>query len=1025
MKFKKSRMTSWVLVLSLIIGLLVMPMEQVNAVGTQPESANVLVNGGFEQGEDGNVPGWGPEGASQGVTLSGSVHAEGSKSLRVEDNSTTQSFGAVSDAVASSPFANVVLNVMVRPETGSDGKADLRFYDAEGKLLSIVSGLVNGPVNEWTDLRVATAAPKGSTHVRVAIYIPNEKTGTLYADNVRLTVSEAPGTVTNLGQQSIALTIMTASYGKDKNGRDVMYTVVQGDPAQFVVSDVATKEVLLTKPLVALDGSHVTAAWAITTASDNKVYAGSTPNGTLFQFDPATETMRTIGKPVASDTVIWTLVPGLNGKVYGGTGYSQSLFEYDPITDKTKVLATFKTATKEQHVRSLAYDKDRNVIYVGGADVAKLYSFDLTTNAKTTLTIPEFSGKTSVYDLQYTAGKLFVRVDPGPNMFVYDPASKTWLVKNNTAYNTRGFSPVSPDNRVFYTYFETMPDGKQQWSLHAYNVGNDTYESLGVNVKGPGIAFSYVNLNTPEFPGVTLVGLAGNSGRAFYYNLQTGHIETPELGLPPQFVELFNIGKSVDGKMLSSGFISGGGLGIYDPIAGTTVLKPSLGQVEGFASLNGKMYFGIYPRAGIFQYDINQPWNRTDPSIPNNPLKLKDLGDEQDRPVSMVGVDELNKLFIGTYPIAGKTGGALTIYDGAANTFTVKRNIVPNHSINSLLYRDGKLYMGTSDMVNGRDSKLAVYNVESGVVEQEIIPVPGKKAVTSLMWGPDGNIWGMALGVLFIYDPDTHQILYSDDKFPTADYAHTNPRLMIGKDGNVYGSIFTGYVADKTYTSKLIKIDAGTKEVTVLLEGNVEKLAQDNFGNFYFKYGSELMRYSDPALVFELQSIEFVDPPKTALSIGETYQTVLQAVYKYDKRFDVSQMATYSSSNTDAAEIDASGLITAKGKGTTMITASYENKQASFNLSVIPPIQSIEFVESEKRLIVGESFTSEVIARYSDGSSGPLHQGLTFHIKNEAVAVIDDAGRVTAKKPGSTVITASYGNLSSELKVNVKPKAGK
>lgn len=78
---------------------------------------------------------------------------------------------------------------------------------------------------------------------------------------------------------------------------------------------------------------------------------------------------------------------------------------------------------------------------------------------------------TSVYDLRYAGGKLFVRVDPGPVMCVYDPDTSSWIVNKNTAYNARGFSPISPDGKtVFYTYYETLPGGGQQWSLYSYDV---------------------------------------------------------------------------------------------------------------------------------------------------------------------------------------------------------------------------------------------------------------------------------------------------------------------------------------------------------------------------------------------------------------------------------------------------------------------------------------------------------------------------------------------------------------------------
>ncbi|MGG3281024.1 hypothetical protein [Paenibacillus solani] len=881
-------------------------------------STNVLVNGGFEiSEEDGRLPGWQPDEDATALIISESVFEEGQRSLQVERLMPTAGSGAVSDAYAAQPFGNVIMTAKVLSEEGKGGKADLRFYDADGKLVSVVSGLVGEPLGKWQSLRVAAAAPKNAVEVRAAFYFNSDQTGRYFVDNVALETQNSSPHLTNLGPQSSSLTLMTAAFGKDRDGRDALFTVAQGDPAQFIVMDVETKEVKATHPLVALDGSSVSAAWAIVTASDGKVYIGSTPNGTLFQYDPMEDKLRAIGKPVPTDTVIWTLVAGEDGKVYGGTGYSQTLFEYDPVTDQTRILKSFKSSSKEAHIRSLAYDSDRQVIYVGGADVAKLYQYDLASGTSITLNPPEFNGMTSVYDLQYAGGKLFVRVDPGPVMFVYDPDSASWIINKNTAYNTRGFSPLSPDGKqVFYTYYETLPGGAQQWSLYSYDVSTGVYGSLGVDVKGAGVAFGYVQLDQSKHPGWTLVGLAGNSGRAFYYNLETGLIETPELPFPPQFVELFNIGKSTDGQMLSSGFISGGGMGIYSPTRNETKHYPQIGQVEGFGSLNGKMYFGVYPKATIFEYDPAKPWNRTDPSEPNNPLRLDQLGYDQDRPVAMLGVPEQNLLYIGSYPIAGKTGGALTIYNPVTRKFDVKRDIIAGHSINSLLYKNGKLFMGTGAMTGG-EAKLAIYDTASGRVELEQVPVPGKKAVTSLIWGPDGNIWGMALGALFIYDPDRQEVIYSDDLFPTADYAHSNPHLTVGSDGNVYGTIFTGYVADQTYTSKMFKIDAASKTLSILLESNAEKLAQDDFGNLYFKYGSELMKYSDPNLVVQIDKIQLKAAESLQLHPGDkvdySYEVFLEKGRTTKELSGAS--IEYISSRPDKAEIDPSGEIIAKHPG--------------------------------------------------------------------------------------------------------------
>ena len=181
----------------------------------------------------------------------------------------------------------------------------------------------------------------------------------------------------------------------------------------------------------------------------------------------------------------------------------------------------------------------------------------------------------------------------------------------------------------------------------------------------------------------------------------------------------------------------------------------------------------------------------------------------------------------------------------------------------------------------------------------------------------------MALGTLFIFDPDTKEIIYSDDKFPTADYAHSNPRLMIGTDGNVYGSIFIGYVADKTYTSKFIKIGAESKEMEVILEGNVEKLAQDDFGNFYFKYGSELMKYSDPDLVVGLEEVE-ADIETQRLKPGD--KTKMDFTVLLEKGITTNEMSgaviQYTTSKPRVAEVTEDGVLAAKAPGRTEVTVT-------------------------------------------------------------------------------------------------------
>lgn len=128
--------------------------------------------------------------------------------------------------------------------------------------------------------------------------------------------------------------------------------------------------------------------------------------------------------------------------------------------------------------------------------------------------------------------------------------------------------------------------------------------------------------------------------------------------------------------------------------------------------------------------------------------------------------------------------------------------------------------------------------------------------------GPDGNIWGLAEGTLFIFDPDTRQVVYSEEKFDRS-YSSAVWRdalLEIGQDGNIYGTI----------SKQFFMIDAETKEVHVIRVGeNRIFLTQDPFGNFYYIENDKLHKASSKDLVLKLKSV-ILEADKTTLSPGGT-----------------------------------------------------------------------------------------------------------------------------------------------------------
>ncbi|WP_338777328.1 Ig-like domain-containing protein [Metabacillus sp. FJAT-52054] len=737
-----------------------------------------------------------------------------------------------------------------------------------------------------------------------------------YGDVIAETVktAEVLPAFQDLGTQIEKLMAMKGAFGKDENGRSVAYTVLAGRPAQLAVTDVETEEIKRIIPL-----PEAEAAWAVTVASDGTVYAGSTPNGTLYRYVPGRSEAEVLGKPVPKQTVIWDLTAGENGKIYGGTYFDGHVFEYDPAKGFTDF---GEMVPGEEYVRSVAYDSEENAVYAGVGAHAHLIKYDIKSGKKTNVLPAKYKSYISVYDLQVQGGKLFIKLEPEFKLVVAD--KKTMEIDYETTAQSRGVSPLSPDGKsVFYT---------SSGILYRYNLESKTAESVTsggaqVNLEQPVIGFGFQPLSEAPFSGTALVGFVGNyEGRFFKYGLTDGALKKTVLSLPPQPTNIYNILGGPDGKIYSSGFI-GGDVGVFNPLTGLTKQETGLGQVEGMTSIGSKMYFGVYPAARIYEYDSSLPWNRR-----TNMKLLFDLHgpNEQNRPVSMDSIPERNEIYIGSVPDYGKNGGTLSIYNRSSGQLNVNRNIVPNQSIVSVKASKGLVYAGSSifggtgaDPVE-KEAKLITWDPASSKKTNEIVPVPGKVSVSYLHDDEQGNIWGIAQDTLFIYNPDEKKTIYQEVKFPGVRSYRVGGIMKEGKDGNFYVTV------DQTF----YRINKSTKEV-VPLKQQAKKLAEDAMGNFYFAEGDDLStgnniwRYTIEDPVIRAEAVDIKDKG-AVLSRGESIKLQTAVV----PEFAVNKEIQWYSSNSGVANVEQDGTVTALSEGEAVITAVLQNGNKSDAVTV-------------------------------------------------------------------------------------------
>lgn len=120
--------------------------------------------------------------------------------------------------------------------------------------------------------------------------------------------------------------------------------------------------------------------------------------------------------------------------------------------------------------------------------------------------------------------------------------------------------------------------------------------------------------------------------------------------------------------------------------------------------------------------------------------------------------------------------------------------------------------------------------------------------------------------------------------------------------------------------------------------------------------------------------------------------------------------ATFSSSNTKVASVNTYGKITAKKAGSATIRAKIKNGEAECKIVVKKTVISL----SKKSVTLENNQTVTLKATVSTGHP------VTWKSGKKSVATVDEDGKVAAKKPGSTVITASVDGISVSCKVTVK-----
>lgn len=801
----------------------------VPAPAAAAEQSIPLTNPGFEEpAADGVVPGWSQTYGRGGVAVSMEAARTGEHSLKIVDPDSAN-YGFESNRIAAEPGQFYTASGYVR--SSSSGSLYLQFHDKSGTRIGHRS--VSGGSSEgWTAITASLESPPGTASVSILLYSGLANTGESFFDDVSLSKrSDSPSEhVVRIGTAIHSVTIPHAAYGQGPDGENYIYATSNGNPAILTVLKAETGERIATFPL-----QNAGYSWGSTTAPNGDVYIGTQREGLLYRHVPGSGSVANLGRAIGTETHIWRVVTDEEGNVYGGTYPNGKVFKYDPDTDAFRDYG--QMAQGEQYVRSIAYGNGK--VYAGtGAVQAQLFELDPDSGVKTAIPLPDgYRHHKEVYDLTFTADLLFTRLtysDPGSSLnnvtLVYDTTAGEWI---GELPGTIGLdvSPAGPDGKVYFV---------QNGILTSYNAATGAVEPTSFafgNAASRG--FGWYELDIPGWNGPSLVTINSRAG-IYAYNPIADEGRTLQGDALGSANSIRSIGTGPDGNIYVGGYLSPSSMTRFRLDTFAMESLQGMSQIEGMGIFQDKLMMGVYPGAAVYEYDPALPY---DPNKRSNPTQLE-LGlssEYQDRPFALA--DAGGKLAIGTAPIVGKLGGAVTIYDPVTGSVDIYSQMVENESPMALVHKDGLLYGGTSvwggiaaEPVE-QDGTLFIFDMNSRQKVFEMNPIPGERAITSLAFGPDGLLWGLTNGKLFAFDTDTLQVVRTKELYPYtwSDIVLAAGTLNFHSDGLLYGEA----------AGRLFRLDPQTWEHETLAEG-ANYFAQDEFGRiFYSSASTELFMYDD------------------------------------------------------------------------------------------------------------------------------------------------------------------------------------
>ncbi|WP_310597746.1 beta strand repeat-containing protein [Aeromonas aquatica] len=158
--------------------------------------------------------------------------------------------------------------------------------------------------------------------------------------------------------------------------------------------------------------------------------------------------------------------------------------------------------------------------------------------------------------------------------------------------------------------------------------------------------------------------------------------------------------------------------------------------------------------------------------------------------------------------------------------------------------------------------------------------------------------------------------------------------------------------------------------------------------------------------------------PSTPLGISTQYSAT--ATYSDSSTADITDLATWSSSNSNVATVDNKGLVKTLKTSQTAITASYQGITSNKSeLTVTDAIATkITVIPPTTKLAKGLLLQLQAIATFSDDSTRDVSTQASWLSSNPAVLSVNAQGKMTAVNLGNATVSATLQGITGQTSVS-------